>query len=291
MNNIIKKIARLRFFPGLFNTCFKPGHFYSPIVSLKEIKKQESEIWLTNSPKTLPELNLNIDKQIQLLTKFEEYYKELPFEISKGKNRYYFENIFYSYTDAIFLYSIIRHFMPKNIIEAGSGFSSALMLDTIQHFNLNVNLSFIEPYPKRLKSLITRKDEKNVKIFREKVQEVDLSYFETLNENDVLFIDSTHISKTGSDVNYILFNILPRLKTGVLVHFHDIFYPFEYPKNWVYQGRSWNEAYILKAFLMNNNHYEIILFADYLHKHHKNKFENMPLCYKNTGGNIWLKKL
>ena len=165
------------------------------------------------------------------------------------------------------------------------------MLDTAQHFLPNLKLSFIEPYPKRLKSLLTDTDKKSVEITENNIQEIDPAYFETLEKGDVLFIDSTHVSKTGSDVNYVLFHILPCLKEGVLIHFHDIFYPFEYSKKWVYQGRSWNETYILRAFLMHNKDYEIILYADYLHKHFKSSFEHMPLCYKNTGGSIWLKKL
>ncbi len=99
------------------------------------------------------------------------------------------------------------------------------------------------------------------------------------------------MSKTGSDVNYILFDILPILNKGVFIHFHDIFYPFEYPKKWVYEGRNWNEDYILKAFLMYNSEFKIRLFSHYLHELHKDTFKDMPLCYKNTGGNIWLEKI
>ena len=91
-------------------------------------------------------------------------------------------------------------------------------------------------------------------------------------------------------MNYILFDILPVLKSGVLIHFHDIFYPFEYPKEWVLSGRNWNEDYFLKAFLMYNNKFEIRLFSDYMHKHHKEAFIDMPLSYKNPGGNLWIEK-
>ncbi len=289
LKKILRFIYRMRFINGLANTCFKPGHFYSPVVSLKEIKEREEQIWAESSNKNLTGINLNSDKQIELLHSFLIYYKDLPFTGNKEKNRYYFENIFYSYTDAIILYSFLRHFIPKRIIEVGSGFSSALMLDTADYFHADLNFSFIEPYPKRLKSLLRKQDKENVKILERKIQDIEPSYFETLEKNDILFIDSTHVSKTGSDVNYILFNILPRLKEGVLIHFHDIFYPFEYSKKWVYQGRSWNESYILRAFLTNNNKFEIILFNDYLHKHYKSSFEQMPLCHRNTGGSIWLK--
>ena len=109
--------------------------------------------------------------------------------------------------------------------------------------------------------------------------------------NDILFIDSTHVSKLGSDVNRIFFEILPTLQPGVLIHFHDIFWPFEYPSDWVKKGFAWNEAYILRAFLEFNDSFEIIFFASFLHTHHHAWFqENMPLWLKNSGGNIWLRR-
>ncbi len=287
--NILRFIYRLVHIKGIQNVCFTPGHFYSPIVSVKSIKKREAAIW-PDFPGEIEELDLNAEKQLELCKNFESYYSEFNFSSKKGKLRYYFDNIFFLETDAIALYSFIRHFKPQNIVEIGSGFSSALMLDTREQFNLDLNITFIEPYPKRLKSLLTQKDKETVRIYEKKVQDTDLKTIDTLEENDILFIDSTHISKTGSDVNHELFKILPRLKKGVLIHFHDIFYPFEYPKNWVYQGRSWNENYILKAFLMYNKDYEILFFSDYLHKCHPEVFKDMPLCYKNKGGSIWLRK-
>jgi len=80
------------------------------------------------------------------------------------------------------------------------------------------------------------------------------------------------------------------LKSGVLIHFHDVFYPFEYPKEWVLNGWNWNEDYFLKAFLMHNNQFQIRFFSNYLHLHHKEVFQAMPLTYLNTGGNFWIEK-
>jgi len=99
------------------------------------------------------------------------------------------------------------------------------------------------------------------------------------------------VVKTGSDVNYILFEILPLLRSGVLIHFHDISYPFEYPKEWVYMGRNWNENYFLRAFLMYNCNFKILLFSDYIHKHHKEAFSYMPMSDLDPGMNIWLEKI
>lgn len=275
------------------NSAFPPGHYSSPIVSVDDIKNRENDIWKGLHVNGINGINLNTEEQLLLLKEFVKYYKEMPFGDQKKDNlRYYFDNIYYSYTDALTLYSFIRHYKPKKIIEVGSGFSSALMLDTRNLFlNNDIELTFIEPYPQRLYTLITETDKKNSKVIVEDLQKINVSHFEQLEANDILFIDSSHISKSGSDVNYILFDILPKLKSGVLIHFHDIFYPFEYPKDWVFGGRNWNEDYILRAFLMYNNDYKIKFFSHYLHTHFKDAFSEMPLFYKNTGGNLWIQKM
>ena len=114
----------------------------------------------------------------------------------------------------------------------------------------------------------------------------------TLASGDILFIDSTHVSKAGSDVNHIFFKILPSLAEGVNIHLHDIFYPFEYPKEWIYEGRAWNENYVLHAFLQYNSAFKITFFSNFLARfHHRTFHEKMPLCMKNTGGSIWLQRV
>jgi hypothetical protein len=130
---------------------------------------------------------------------------------------------------------MMRTFKPKEIIEIGSGHSSAIMLDTNEIcFDNKINLTFIEPYPEeRLMKILKDSDKISHTIINKKVQSIDLDTFLSLSENDILFVDSTHVSKVGSDVNFILFEVLPALKPGVLIHFHDIFYPFEMPKHWV----------------------------------------------------------
>lgn len=274
------------------NSCFAPGHFYSPIVAVEDIKKRQDDIWPNKRQDEIAGINLNTQEQIKLVKEFGKYYNDMPFTDTKNeKGRYYFENIFYSYTDAIFLYSMLRHYRPKQIIEIGSGFSSSVMLDTNNLFlNNEMNLTFIEPYADRLKSLLTKVDVATTTLIESNVQGVSLDTFDKLNAGDILFVDGTHVVKTGSDVNYVLFEIMPRLKSGVLIHFHDVFFPFEYPKSWVFEGRNWNEDYFLKAFLMYNKEFEIKLFSDFLHRNYKEIFEDMPLCYKNSGGNLWLEK-
>lgn len=269
-----------------------PGHFYSPFPSIDEVKENEESIFLV--PRELPAVDLNGEEQMQVFDVFKGYYKDLPFKDEKTDGlRYYFNNPNYSYSDAICLYAMIRHVKPKRVIEIGSGYSSCVTLDTNElFFQGTVACTFIEPYPELLLSLITDADKEAVNIIPTKLQEINLEQFSSLQENDILFIDSTHVTKVNSDVNYIFFEILPSLNSGVYIHFHDIFYPFEYPKEWIYEGRAWNEDYMLRAFLQYNSSFKIVFFNTFLEHFFAEKFiADMPLCMKNTGGSIWLRKI
>ncbi|HEX7587681.1 MAG TPA: class I SAM-dependent methyltransferase, partial [Anaerolineae bacterium] len=131
-----------------------------------------------------------------------------------------------------------------------------------------------------------------IDLAQKRIQEVDLAVFESMQPNDILFVDSTHVSKTGSDVNWILFQVLPRLQSGVYIQFHDIFYPFEYPPEWVMHGRAWNELYLLRAFLACNERYKIVLFNSFLQQWAKPTLNaRMSACLKTIGGSLWLRKL
>jgi hypothetical protein len=150
--------------------------------------------------------------------------------------------------------------------------------------NSPAQVTFVEPYPVRLHSLLSDDDRKKVKILTCPVQDAPLEIFEQLGENDILFIDSSHVAKIGSDVAFIFLRILPRLKKGVLVHFHDIFFPYSYPLDWVLEGRAWNESLFLRAFLSCNNQFAVLAF---------NPFAgcSFPDFLANTGGSIWLRKV
>lgn len=271
-----------------------PGHFYSPIVDRDEMSRRSDQFFAPPG-RTLPGIDLNEAGQLALLSEFEAFYAEIPFKDTKQPgHRYYYKNNFYCQSDGIFLYSMIRRFQPKRIIEIGSGFSSACMLDTLDSLGrTDVSLTFIEPYPDRLKANMQPADFERCTIIESGVQDVDTSLFSTLQANDILFVDSTHVSKTGSDVNRIVLDILPNLASGVVVHFHDIFYPFEYPREWVLskKGFGWNEAYILRAFLSNNPDFSIIAFNTFLQTFHLSRFAaHMPVCLENSGGSIWIRR-
>jgi predicted O-methyltransferase YrrM len=272
---------------------FPPGHFYSPIPAIEEVRQREEEIF-NKIPGEIPGIDLNVEEQLELLNKFKKYYKEQPFGSRKREGlRFYFENPSYSYSDAIVLYCMIRYLQPKKIIEVGSGYSSCIILDTNElFFGDSISCTFIEPYPQLLQSLIKGTDKMKIEVIQKNLQDVNLDKFSELAAGDIFFVDSTHVSKINSDVNYIFFKILPYLKSGVCIHFHDIFYPFEYPKEWVYQGLAWNETYLLRAFLQYNNAFKIQFFNTYLeHFHREEFFDEMPIPLKYVGASIWIKKV
>jgi predicted O-methyltransferase YrrM len=274
--------------PGIWQP---PGHFYSPIPSISHLKMDEEEIFA--APPGVRGVDLSEKTQLDLLRQFEAYYREQPFTAQATPDRrYFFENPNYSYSDAIVLYCMIRHLRPRRIVEVGSGYSSCVMLDTNElFFDNSIACTFIDPYPQLLRDLIRESDHTRIRILGKQVQHVDDAVFRELEPSDILFIDSSHLAKTGSDVNYLVFKVLPLLREGVYIHFHDVFYPFEYPREWVYEGRAWNEVYLLRAFMQYNRAFQIQFFTSFLIHKHREVFESlMPLCLKCPGGNLWLKK-
>jgi predicted O-methyltransferase YrrM len=269
-----------------------PGHFYSPYPSISEVRANEARLY-PPPPRKLPGLELRESEQLALLDDLRSYYDEQPFpETRTPPRRYWFENPMFGYSDAIFLHAMIRYARPRRIVEVGSGYSSAVMLDTNELFFGNaIDCTFIEPYPDALRQLLRDGDESRVNIIAQPVQSVDFRASADLEANDILFIDSSHVSKVGSDVNHLMFEVLPRVRVGVYVHFHDVVYPFEYPPGWVYEGRAWSEAYLLRSFLAFNESFEIVLHPSFLVTFHHALFaDRFPLCLKNTGGSIWLRR-
>jgi predicted O-methyltransferase YrrM len=269
-----------------------PGHFYSPIADPKEVAQYADRVF-NRDQRTLPAIDLRETEQLALAAELARFYPEQPFAETRQEGlRYYFGNDFYCHSDAICLYAMMRRFAPKRIIEAGSGFSSAVILDTNDRFfNGAIRLEFIEPYPDRLYSLLTSADRARAVVHEKKLQDVPVEIFAGLEAGDFLFIDSSHVTRVAGEVNYYMFEILPALRPGVFVHIHDIFNGFEYPREWVETGKSWSEAYLLRAFLEYNSTFEVVLMNDYLAHFHGDFFaQNMPLCLQNTGGSIWLRK-
>lgn len=269
-----------------------PGHYYSPIVNPAELK----DLGLPRRPAAPADLHgIDLDPgamrawwqanaRTLSLTAF-------PSEPDSSR-RYFSNNGIYPIGDATVLRALIAERRPALIIEIGSGFSTACMLDTIDEFRLRTAIVAVEPDPARLRERLRVEDFERVELIERPVQAVPLELFGRLKANDILFIDSTHVLKTGSDVHHELFTILPRLAPGVLIHFHDIHYPFEYPDDWIFERRySWNEVYALRAFLMHNRAYGILFMTSYFATIGQDLINRTCSQFSiNPGGSLWLVK-
>ena len=273
-------------------TMFAPGHYYSPIVDPSTIAEYVEKQYL-QEPGDIKGIHFDEDAMVRFWKENAEFIKNTPFsDHDDGKNRYYYDNGSYPYGDAMMLRAMIAHFKPKNVIEVGSGFSSACMLDAVDHVgHSDFAMTCIDPDADRLRSRLRVEDHSRVDIIEGLVQDVPVLTFSKLTENDILFIDSTHVLKTASDVHYELFSILPSLNKGVLIHFHDIQFPFEYPRGWLFENNhSWNEIYALRAFLMYNSAFEVVFWNGlFAHRQRELVHETNPLFLKNPGGSIWLR--
>jgi len=250
-------------------TAFPNGHFYSPVVDPADLIPKTGSIW----PDQMPEIagidfNQRSHKRVlgpwfrKHISKY-DYPEVLTPE--SAQDQYYTRNSQFGWLDSRTLFVLLNQIRPKRMIEVGSGFSSLLTADVNRRF-LNNSCSFqcIEPYPREF---LTNGVEGMSELIVQKVQEVPLKVFETLNKGDILFVDSSHVCKTGSDVNYLYFDVLPRLKSGVMIHVHDIFLPFEYMKEWVLdENRSWNEQYLLRALLMYSKAFRVFFGCFYAYQ-------------------------
>jgi hypothetical protein len=268
-----------------------PGHFYSPIPSKHDIEKHLARHGVPI--RELPGVSMDDQTQLDVLEHIKTYYPQVPFQSGPVANLlYHASNPTYSYTDGIILFCILNHLRPRRIIEVGSGFSTCAILDTNRtSLESRAQVTSIEPHVELLRSLIGQTTDP-LTIIESKLQDIDLQMFDELESHDVLFIDSTHVSKLGSDVNYIFFEILPRLRPGVVIHLHDIYAGFEYPDPWVKEGCAWNEAYLLRAFVQYNGQFRILLFISYLQNAYESWFQkNMPDTLLRKGGCFWMEKV
>jgi len=268
------------------NIHITPVHFYQPIPDTRKI----SSSIFTESHHAGIDLREN-DQLIMLkeLSKYSDEIKDIPRKPAKNEKQYYFENEFFPPLDGVVYYSIIREFLPKKIIEVGSGFSTMIALQAAEK-NKTTKITSIEPFPNEiLKSGLPNFD----KLIQSNVQDIPISKFQELDKNDILFIDSSHVSTIGSDVNYLFLHVIPELKPGVIIHVHDFFFPFEYPKEWIRRKLFWNEMYLVWAFLIGNCDYEILLSNFFLFKKHNSTVNELFPFIKDVpggAGSLWLRK-
>jgi predicted O-methyltransferase YrrM len=271
---------------------YYPGHYGSTIPSAAAIKRDRAVLF-AGTVATEDAVDLNAACQEDLLRRISGLYADFsPPKTPAPQKKYYSENPKFGFNDGFILYSFMRLFKPSRIIEVGSGYSSALMIDTAEEFLPESRLTFIDPYSTTVGPLLEGTTFKNHEIVRRSVQDVGLEIFQELRANDIVFIDSSHVLKIGSDLSSLLFSTLPSLATGVIVHIHDIWYPFEYPETLIKEGRIWNEVYFVRAFLQYNKAFEILFFSSYVEKKHEDYLrEHMPGYSIGSGASLWLRKI
>jgi predicted O-methyltransferase YrrM len=223
----------------------RPIHYYEPLPDFRSITREQTE-----RKRAFPAIDFRRDEQLRLLRELEPYALELQ--------QTDVVNDYFSGLDAVVYYSLIRQLKPRRIIEIGGGYSTRIANKALAA-NQSGRLTCIEPHPDE------RLDGSRVHLVTKRVEELDVSFFAALEANDILFIDSSHTVKFGSDVCYEFLEILPALKRGVWVHVHDIFFPHDYPAEWLLKRRlALNEQYLLEAFLSFNHDFEIALANHWL---------------------------
>jgi predicted O-methyltransferase YrrM len=242
-------------------------HYYEPLFDKKYLRYPLSQ------PRNLPGIDFNIDEQIDLIGMF-KYTEELlsiPMESTGKELEYCYNEGMFRSGDAEYLYNMIRHFKPKKLVEIGSGHSTLLAIKAIEQ-NKKENITYgcehicIEPFENKWL------EKTGVKIKREQVENIKSDFFESLGKNDILFIDSSHMIRPQGDVLYEYQEILPVLKSGVVIHIHDIFSPRDYLEEWMDEHRFWNEQYLLEAFLCFNKDFRVIGSTNYLMHNYFDEF-------------------
>jgi len=285
------------------NTCIEQGFlplkidYYSPIPDIQDL--QNRNIWSTRS--TLPGINFRDNQQLEILrTVGSQFAAECnwPLEPSDNPAEFYLQNQSFSYGCAASTHCLIRHYQPKRIIEIGSGMSSMIIAKAIG-LNTTKNAAaytIVDPFPGKIVSNIIST---TANLIQSRVELLKPDFFDQLEANDILFIDSGHCVRIGGDVNFLFLELLPRLKPDVIVHIHDIALPYEYPKAYATSEtfrQFWTEQYLLQAFLCHNNSYEILLAMHYIMSDHIDIFKKTfphynPTIHTFTSGSFWIRRI
>jgi hypothetical protein len=271
-------------------------HFYEAIPDTRTLR---DGLWQHYSK--LIGVNFDEKAQLDLLSHFRKAFKgkydRFPMEKTSMPCEYYIKNGIFESVDGEILYCMIGHFRPRRIIEIGSGYSTYLAAKAIlnnqkDNHDYLCDLTAIEPFPNK----ILQKGFPGLsRLVQKPVQEVPYSKFEKLRDNDMLLIDSSHVLKIDSDVQYLYLEVLPRLDKGVLISFHDIFLPAPYRKEWVLKNHwFWNEQYLLQAFLTFNSCFEILWMGSYMHLMHSEELRSAFSSYdkeRDWPGSFWIRKV
>jgi predicted O-methyltransferase YrrM len=271
-----------------------PNRFDQPVPDTRTLKP---DLW--QRPSQLVGIRMNEPGQLELLTQFAERYKGeyevLPRVKTSVPYQYYLNNDSFVGVDGEILYCMIRHFKPRKIFEVGSGNSTYLAAQAVlkneEEDGHSCQLTAFEPYPN---DLLRAGFPGLARLDTIQAQHIPLKKFDELGDGDILFIDSSHVLKIGSDVQYLFLEVLPKLRKGVLVHVHDIFLPAEYPRKWIMKERwFWNEQYLLQAFLTFNDSFDVCWAGYFMHLNHSAELERAFDSYdreETWPGSFWMRK-
>ena len=298
-NRAVRRFCRLTFpFWERLGFHIVPIHFYQPIPDSRTLSPSLSE-----RTSDLVGIDINDSFQLDLLERFEKQfraeYDAFPRSATNDQTQFHLDNTAFSTIDAEILYCMIRQFHPRRIIEIGSGNSTLLsaqaLRENARRGEVSGELVSIEPYAD---NVLQRGVPGLTELIQSKVQQVPLDRFSALEANDILFIDSSHISQVDSDVNYEFLEILPRLKPGVIVHVHDIYLPREYDLAMFNRHKTFglNEQYVLHAFLAFNKEFEILWASNYMCVTHP---KEMARAFRSYGehlsdavpGSFWIRRI
>lgn len=271
------------------------NHYYEPVPDTRLLPD-----WLWQRQSELVGIEINETSQLQMLSEFvasfKDEYDSFPLTLDQRTKPYeYCVNCgSFESVDGEVLYCMIRHFKPRRIFEIGSGNSTYLSAQALLKNNEvprhEATLVAYEPYPS---DVLRRGFPGLSKLVPASVQRVPLSEFQQLEENDILFIDSSHVLRIGNDVQFEYLELLHRLNKGV--HVHDIFLPVEYPQDWVLEDyRFWTEQYLLQAFLTFNQSFEVLWAGHYMHLRHPDKLTAAFRSYNRSRtrpGSFWMRRI
>src|ERR1700733_14073508 len=209
------------------------------------------------------------------------------FSVESRSPSYSYANEYFTSPDAEIAYVLVRIFKPKSLIEIGSGNSTHLFREAIDDGKLGTELVSIDPSPRKAVGAIAHH------IITQRLEQLSVSYFcETLDPGDILFIDSSHQVRIGNDVVKLLLNIIPILKKGVLLHFHDIFLPYEYRRQCLIDDRrDWNEQYLVHALLQGSDQFEVLWPGHFLQRTLRNFSNYFDFKPQGTASSLWLRKI
>jgi CBS domain-containing protein len=267
---------------------FQPNHYYWPLNDIAFLRANP-DLW--NRPRVPDGIDWGLDAQERLLREVTAYLGELDDVRDRppaAPGEFVWGNESLPRGDAAVYYGLLRHLAPERVIEVGAGWSSRILARAEQANGKRIDVTLVEPEPNHE---LLRGLPGHWLLRRDLLQRVATEFWETLGPGDVLFYDGSHCAHTGSDVNWFFFEVLPRLRPGVWIHLHDVYWPHDYPVEWtIDEGLSWNEQYLLQAFLMHNADYEVRLAMGMLLT--KRAALMLELLPDHPGGvSVWIEKL